>query len=71
MFILLRNSSIYSSFVGVFVYLQRESGFWGHLGYQPLFFPLLKLAEIFLDEEGRVELPNCYLVVCRKRRYYI
>lgn len=50
----------------VFVYLQREGSFGGHLGHQPLFFPLLKLAEIFLDEEGSVELPDCYLIICKK-----
>ncbi len=50
----------------VFAYLQREGCFGGHLGHQPLFFPLLKLAEIFLDEEGSVELPDCYLIIYKK-----
>lgn len=47
-------------------YLQREGSFGGHLGHQPLFFPLLELAEILLDEEGGVELPHRHLVVCKK-----
>lgn len=51
------------------VYLQRKRCFGGHLGHQPLFFPLLKLAEIFLDEEGGVELPDCYLIICKKLKY--
>lgn len=50
----------------VFMYLQRKGGFGGHLCNQPLFFPLLKLAEIFLDEEGSVELPDCYLIIWKK-----
>lgn len=53
----------------VFAYLQREGSFGGHLGHQPLFFPLLKLAEIFLDEEGSIELPNCHLIICKKLKY--
>lgn len=48
------------------MYLQRESSFGGHLGHQPLFFPLLKFAEIFLDKEGGVELSHCYFVICKK-----
>lgn len=48
-----------------FMYLQREGSFGGHLGYQPLFFSFLKLAEILLDEEGSVELPDCYLIICK------
>lgn len=48
-----------------FAYLQREGSFGGHLGHQPLFFPLLEFAEILLDEEGGVELPHCHLIVCR------
>lgn len=47
-------------------YLQREGSFGGHLGHQPLFFPLLELAEILLDEKGGVELPHRHLVVCKK-----
>lgn len=51
----------------VFVYLQRKGGFGGHLGHKALLFPLLKLAKIFLDEEGSVELSDCYLIVCNKK----
>lgn len=51
----------------MFVYLQRESSFGGHFGHQSLFFPLLKLAEVFLNEEGSVELPNCNFIVWKKK----
>ena len=49
--------------VCVTAHLQRKSSLGGDLGDQTLLLTLLELPEVFLDQEGGVELPHCHLIV--------